>query len=111
MIEKTKAAEDVKERAASEYGAESITVLEGLEAVRRRPAMYIGYTDVRGLHHLVLARARSADDLDGVVSLTEHDLGLEVSNQALAEPLPHDARAVESPNDLNVKVEHASSSG
>lgn len=38
---------------AEEYSGNNITVLEGLEAVRVRPAMYIGSTDTRGLHHLV----------------------------------------------------------
>lgn len=38
---------------SKEYGADQIQILEGLEAVRKRPGMYIGSTSVRGLHHLV----------------------------------------------------------
>src|SRR3989344_1707123 len=42
-----------KAQKKSSYGAEQITVLEGLEAVRRRPGMYIGTTGTSGLHHLI----------------------------------------------------------
>ena len=45
--------EEIKASAASNYSAENIQVLEGLEAVRKRPAMYIGDISAKGLHHLV----------------------------------------------------------
>lgn len=80
---------------ANDYQAENITILKGLEPVRKRPAMYIGGTDSRGLHHLLWELVDNAVDeaINGhatTIDVTLHEDGCSMTVQDNGRGIPVD---------------------
>src|SRR5437762_11852736 len=102
-----------EERRGTSYTAKDIQVLEGLEAVRRRPGMYIGTTDLRGLHHLIREVLDNSIDeamnavCDRIDVIIHKDLKITVKDNGRGIPVDRQAQTGKSALEVVHTVLHA----
>ncbi|HHW10869.1 MAG TPA: DNA topoisomerase (ATP-hydrolyzing) subunit B [Firmicutes bacterium] len=102
-----------QKEAIKAYSTEQIQVLEGLEAVRKRPAMYIGSTDARGLHHLVTELVDNSIDevlngfADTIRCILHEDGSVEVSDNGRGIPVSIHSKTGKSGVETVMTILHA----
>ncbi|HEY7984962.1 MAG TPA: DNA topoisomerase (ATP-hydrolyzing) subunit B [Ktedonobacterales bacterium] len=101
-------------REKSDYGAKDIQILEGLEPVRKRPGMYIGSTDIRGLHQLVYEAVDNSVDeamagaCDSILVILHTDGSCSVQDNGRGIPVePHQQRPKQSTLEVVMTTLHA----